>query len=195
MVGLVCLTLRSVIGEPSDWNCSSYFLPLLSVAAHEMLATCRAAKFPSCLQYPADNSTERTGKAVDLRPLLGAQQHAVDRQLVQVILRSLAIFTRERHDVAVVRRVVERDREVDAALFAMEEPDDPACKIAARDFERRALARHQGIDVDVRVVRFNCVGDENYRRTKRLGNEAVAKQAWQPRGSGRTAASSYPVEE
>src|ERR1700730_19448351 len=62
MVGSDCLARRTVIGGPSDSKCSSYFLPFLSTALHEMLEICRAAKFPSCLQIPADNSMNGTGR-------------------------------------------------------------------------------------------------------------------------------------
>src|SRR5487761_2801842 len=62
MVGGDGLTLRIVMGEPSDSNCNSYFLPSLSVAEQEILEPCPAAKFPSCLHVPADNSTNGTGK-------------------------------------------------------------------------------------------------------------------------------------
>src|SRR3954469_21496740 len=62
MVGADGLTLRRVIGEPSDSKCNSYFLPFLSTALQEMLEICRAAKFPSCLQNRADNSMNGTGR-------------------------------------------------------------------------------------------------------------------------------------
>src|ERR1700730_5218626 len=57
-----CLSLVILIGAPSDWNSSSYFLPFLSIALQEMLETCLVAKLPSCLHIPADNSTNGTGR-------------------------------------------------------------------------------------------------------------------------------------
>ena len=54
--------IRIVIGEPSDSNCNSYLLPCLSTALQVILETCLAAKFPSCLHIPADNSTNGTGR-------------------------------------------------------------------------------------------------------------------------------------
>src|SRR5947207_14295073 len=56
------LIFRTFIGEPSDSNCSSYFLPFPSIALQEMLETCLVAKLPSCLHIPADNSTNGTGR-------------------------------------------------------------------------------------------------------------------------------------
>src|SRR5262249_17246166 len=55
-------TRRRLMGEPSDSNRSSYFLPFLSVAEHETLETCLVAKFPSCRQTPLDNSTSGSGR-------------------------------------------------------------------------------------------------------------------------------------
>lgn len=62
IVGGDGLTLRRVIGKPSDTNCNSYVLPFLSIALQEILETCLAAKFPSCVHVPADNSTNGTGR-------------------------------------------------------------------------------------------------------------------------------------
>src|SRR3979411_3086000 len=62
MVGADGPTLRTLIGEPSDSKCNSYFLPFLPAALQEMLEICLAAKFPSCLQNPADNSVNGTGR-------------------------------------------------------------------------------------------------------------------------------------
>jgi hypothetical protein len=56
-----CRSFRSVIGAPSETNCSSYFLPWPSVAAQETLDACRVAKFPTSLHVPADDSTDGTG--------------------------------------------------------------------------------------------------------------------------------------
>ena len=56
------LIFRTFIGEPSDSNCSSYFLPFPSIALQEMLETCLVAKLPSCLHIPADDSTNGTGR-------------------------------------------------------------------------------------------------------------------------------------
>src|SRR5271169_4029992 len=61
IVGSDALIIRTLIGEPSDSNWSSYFLPLLSVAIQETLDTCCRAKFPICLHVPADNSADGTG--------------------------------------------------------------------------------------------------------------------------------------
>src|SRR5205807_7644997 len=57
-----CLIRRTVIGVPSDSNCSSYFFPFLSAAEQEMLEICWVAKFPICLHVPEDNSTDGTGR-------------------------------------------------------------------------------------------------------------------------------------
>src|SRR2546430_10051334 len=72
------LIFRTFIGEPSDSNCSSYFLPFPSIALQEMLETCLVAKLPSCLHIPADSSTNGTGRPSTLGPVLGIQQHRVD---------------------------------------------------------------------------------------------------------------------
>jgi hypothetical protein len=58
------------MGAPSDTNSNSYFLPFLSVAEQETLETCPAAKFPSCVHVPADNSTNGTGRPSTLGLLL-----------------------------------------------------------------------------------------------------------------------------
>ena len=50
----------------------------------------------------------------------------------------------------------------------MEEPDGPAGKVTARDFQCRAPARHQRIDVNVGVMVFHRAG--NWRRSNCLGN-------------------------
>src|SRR5260370_38184258 len=61
------LIFRTFIGEPSDSNRSSYFLPFPSIALQEMLGTCFVAKLPSCFHVPADNSTFGTARAGSLR--------------------------------------------------------------------------------------------------------------------------------
>src|SRR5262249_61931608 len=43
---VVCLMRVTDIGVPSETNCSSYFLPSLSTAEHEMLEIWRVAKLP-----------------------------------------------------------------------------------------------------------------------------------------------------
>jgi hypothetical protein len=50
------------MGEPSDSKRISYLLPFLSVAEQTMVETCNAAKFPSCLHIPAEDSTNGTGR-------------------------------------------------------------------------------------------------------------------------------------
>src|SRR5579863_9290582 len=62
MVGGPGRTLRTVMGEPSDSKRISYLRPFLSIAEQAMLETWPAAKFPSCVQLPADNSTTGTGR-------------------------------------------------------------------------------------------------------------------------------------
>src|SRR5580658_2582636 len=62
MVGAVGITLRTVIGEPSDSKRRSYFLPLLSVAEQTTLVTWPEAKLPSCTHLPADLTTVGTGR-------------------------------------------------------------------------------------------------------------------------------------
>src|SRR5207249_12283593 len=56
------LMRRTAIGAPSDWYCSSYVLPFLSVAVQVMLESSSVTKLPTCLQRPAVDSTEGTGR-------------------------------------------------------------------------------------------------------------------------------------
>jgi hypothetical protein len=68
---------------------------------------------------------------------------------VEVLFCPAAIFAGEGDDVAVVGGIVDCDGEVGAALLAVEIADDLAAEIAARDFQRVALARHQRVEIDV----------------------------------------------
>jgi len=99
----------------------------------------------------------RHRQAVDLGPILRVQLHAVDVELIEVCFGSLAVFAREGDDVAVVVGIIERDGEARPALLAVEISDRPAGKIAPRDFQGRAFARHQRIEVDVRLVAVGIV--------------------------------------
>ncbi len=56
----VRLTLVTEIGAPSDSKSNSYFLSSFA-ALHLMLETCCVLKFPTCLQIPADDSTDGDG--------------------------------------------------------------------------------------------------------------------------------------
>src|SRR4249920_2851373 len=56
------LMRRTAIGAPSDWYCSSYFLPFLSTAVQVMLESSSVTKLPTCLQRPAVDSTDGTGR-------------------------------------------------------------------------------------------------------------------------------------
>ena len=64
--GSAALIIITLIGEPSDSNWSSYFLPFPSVAIQETLDTCCAAKFPICLHVPVDGSTDGIGSPSSL---------------------------------------------------------------------------------------------------------------------------------
>ena len=90
----------------------------------------------------------RDRQAVDLGPVLGVEQHAVDRQLVGIVVGALAVFAGERHDVVLVAGVVDGDREIDPALVVMGEGHGLAGKGAARDLQRLAMAGHQRQQVD-----------------------------------------------
>src|ERR1700688_127002 len=57
-----CRIFRKVIGEPSDSNCSSYFLPFAVVATQEVLEMGVFVMMPICLQVPADGSADGTGR-------------------------------------------------------------------------------------------------------------------------------------
>ncbi len=81
---------------------------------------------------------ERHRQAIDLRPVLGVQQHPVDLQFV-FILFPPAIFTGKRNDMTTVGWIVERNHKICAALFGLEEGNGPALKIASCDFKRTAL--------------------------------------------------------
>src|SRR6516165_7893838 len=58
------------MGEPSESNRSSYFLPCASVALQETLDTCCLAKLPTCLHAPVEGSTDGTGNPSALGPSL-----------------------------------------------------------------------------------------------------------------------------
>jgi hypothetical protein len=66
--------------------------------------------------------------------------------------------------VVVVGGIVQRDGKIGAALLAVEIGDDLAAEVAARDFQRAALAGHQRIEIDV--------GPGLFLGTNRRGQEA-----------------------
>jgi hypothetical protein len=135
---------RTAIGVPSDWYCNSYFLPFWSTAVQEMLESSSVTKFPACLQRPVANSID--GQAIDLWPILGFQQHPVDRQLIHVGVRPSSVVTGKRNDVTVVPGVVDRDREIRPAFLGLGERHGPAGQIPPADLERPALAGHHRED-------------------------------------------------
>jgi len=83
---------------------------------------------------PVEDSTSGNRQAIDLGPVLGIEQHAVDLQFVDIVLLPAAFFAGERDDVAGIPGVVEHDGEMRAALLAMKIGHRLAAEIAAGDF-------------------------------------------------------------
>jgi hypothetical protein len=61
---------------------------------------------------PGRGLDERNRQAIDLRPVLGIQEHPVDRQFVEILIGAPATRPGERDDVVVVGGVGGRAREV-----------------------------------------------------------------------------------
>lgn len=103
-------------------------------------------------------------QAVDLWPVLGIELNAVDGGQVEIVLGAAPIFAAECDDVAGVGGIIGRDGETGAALLAVEIGHRLTGESVPDDLQRRALARHQRIEVDVRIVPIRTVGLGEARR-------------------------------
>ncbi len=97
-----------------------------------MLESSSVTKFPTCLQRPAADSIDGTGRPSAFGRSLDFEQHPVDRQLVHIGIRPSPVVAGERNDVAVVLGVVDRDREIRPAFLGLEEGHGPAGEDPAR---------------------------------------------------------------
>src|SRR3954451_19640216 len=116
----------------------------------------------------------RHRQPVDLGAVLGVEQHAVDRQLVGIVVGALAVLAGERHDVIVISGIVDRDREIDPALVTMSVGDRLAGEGAAGNLQRLAVAGHQRQQVDKGGLLPGRIVDGN--RRGRLGKTRACQE-------------------
>ena len=174
---------RTLTGLPSETNSSSYRRPSLSVAVQVTSVDLPCGEIAGLAADAGRGLLGRHRQAVDLGPVLGIEQHAVDSQLVGIVVRALAVLAGERHDVVGVGGIVDGDREIDPALVTMGVSHRLAREGAPRDLQRLAVARHQRQQVDEGVLRRRIVDGDGRGR---LG-KTRACESREGRGEDRSA--------
>jgi hypothetical protein len=150
---------RTLTGVPSETNKSSYFRPWLSVA--EQVVHRPGGEIAGLAADAGGGLLGRHRQAVDPGAVLGIEQHAVDRQLVGIVVGALAVLPGERHHMAVIGGVIHRNCEIDPALVAVGIGHRFAREGAACDLECLAVTGHQRQEIDEGVLLCRRIVDRD----------------------------------
>jgi len=119
---------------------------------------------------------QRHRQAVDPRPVARLQQHAIDRELEQIVLRPRRTLAGERDDMALVGGIVEHDDEFGTAAQGVEIRHRLAGVAASGNVDVAAGAGHQRVQIDIvdRAGRGECrpTGDRDRNQPREKGCHA-----------------------